>query len=418
MMDREEIFNYYGRGKILESLVRASKDREVSATLRSGGYTSRPNILEYSQDVKELVGNGAVAFHGSVERWKNPMQLDTKMAESDFNRLRGGWDLIMDIDSSMGLQAAKITLKKILDVLEDYGIESYGVKFSGRRGFHVGLPWEMFPRKVDFEATENQFPEIPRAVVAYVRSEIKSELLEKFIDLKGSFHQLSKELETPVERLSPFAFVDVEKDWGRRHLFRLPYSLHEKTWLVSYPIEKNEIDSFEMSDAEPDRVRTGRRFLKETDGKEASRLVVDSVNWMSRQKERRREEKKEKKKIEPEEPVPEERFPPCIKRILKGLPDGRKRSVFILITFLRNMKWDWGKVEEKLKEWNEKNKPPLPENYINTQIKWFKRQDRELLPPSCDHDLYYTSFGVCDPDELCEEVKNPVVYPFKKKNNK
>lgn len=424
MMDREDVFDYYTRETILESIVDSSKNREVSAALRSGGYTSRPNIVEYPQDVKKLLKDGAVSFHGSVERWSNPMQIDTKMSSDDFNRLRKGWDLIIDIDSSMGIEAAKITVLKVIGFLESYGIESYGVKFSGRRGFHVGIPWESFPAKVDFERTEKKFPEIPQAVVSYIRNEVESELLESFIDMKGSFHELSKELEGPVESLSPFAFVDIEKDWGRRHLFRLPYSLHEKTWLVSYPMEKEEIESFEMDNAKPENIETGRSFLDEPDKKEAMQLVIDSVNWVNKQKEREKEEIEEKtEKIEPDEPIPEKRFPPCVKLILEGLPDGRKRSVFILITFLRNMKWDWDRIEEKLKEWNDDNKPPLSENYINTQIKWFKRQDRELLSPSCDHDLYYTSFGVCKPDEICKDgteeiqIKNPVVYPFKKKGD-
>lgn len=449
-MEKKEILEYYRRKGILNELLEAAENREVSATLSGGSYTSRPNILQYSSDVIKLVKEGAVSFHGSVERWTNPMELGTKLREEDFNRLRKGWDLILDIDSDIGFEASKITLKRILELIENYGIKNYGIKFSGRRGFHVGIPWQAFPRKVDFEPTSSQYPKIPRAISGYIRNEIKSDLLQDLIEWKGSYHELAETKEGFHKEPNPYAFVNAdkrglsweeasdlkenkpyqlvepEKDWGRRHLFRLPYSLHEKTWLVSYPLKKEEIDSFGMEDAKPQKIEEGRKFLKDAEKNAAEKLLEDAVGWMSKRKDKgksKKEKNKSKKKIKPKKPVPEERFPPCIERILEGLPDGRKRSVFILITFLRAMKWDWNKIEEKLEEWNERNEPPLPDNYINTQLKWFKRQDRELISPSCDNDLYYKSFGVCDPDKICKQgsdeiqIKNPVVYPFKKKSD-
>lgn len=419
-MDRNKIIDYYRQEDIASSILRVSKDREIGGTLYNSKYTSRPNVLQYKNDLMGMVKKGSVAFHASVERWKNPMKLDTKMREEEMDRLRKGWDLILDIDSDMGLEAAKLAARRIIEVLENYGIEGYGIKFSGRRGFHIGVPWKAFPKKVDFEKTSSQFPEIPQAVASFIREEIKSDLLQDLIDLKGSFHELSEEMEGHIERMTPFAFVEVEKDWGKRHLFRIPYSLHDSTWLVSYPLHKEELEDFEMEDAEPEKVEGGRRFLKDVDRGCARDLVVDAMNLMSKRKERKVEDEEDVEEIKPEDPVPEERFPPCINNIFEGLSDGRKRSVFILITFLRRMSWDWEKVEGRLKEWNDKNDPPLPENYINTQLKWFKRQDRELVSPSCDNSLYYVSFGVCEPDEKCKQgtdeiqIKNPVVYPFKK----
>ncbi len=421
-MNRKEIIDYYSREEVQESILRISRDREVGGTLYNGSYTSRPNVLQYRNDLITMVKKGSVAFHASVERWKNPMKLDTKMREEELNRLRKGWDLILDIDSAMGLKAAKLAAKRIVDVLEEYGIEGYGIKFSGRRGFHIGVPWSSFPKSIDFERTSNQFPEVPQAIASFIREKIKPDLLQDLIELKGSFHELSEDLDEHVERITPFAFVEVEKDWGKRHLFRMPYSLHDKTWLVSCPLTKDELDDFKKEDAEPGKVETGRRFIGDVEAGCAKNLVVDAVNWMS--KRRSREEEKDDEKvteIKPTDPVPEKRFPPCIRKILGGISDGRKRSVFILITFLRKMGWDWEKVEERLDEWNSKNDPPLSDNYVNTQLKWFKRQNRDLAAPSCDNGLYYKSFGVCKPDKKCKQggeeisIKNPMVYPFKKK---
>jgi DNA primase large subunit len=113
-------------------------------------------------------------------------------------------------------------------------------------------------------------------------------------------------------------------------------------------------------------------------------------------------------------------FPPCILKIFNGVSDGRKRSVFILNNFLRNMGWDSEKIEKQLIQWNEKNKPPLPQNYVKTQFRWHNRQKRNFLPPNCDHQNFYVSMGVCLPDEICKAgtsritIKNPVNYPFRK----
>jgi DNA primase large subunit len=104
--------------------------------------------------------------------------------------------------------------------------------------------------------------------------------------------------------------------------------------------------------------------------------------------------------------------------------DGKKRSVFILVNFLRNMGWDLDKIEKKLSEWNEKNYPTLRTNYLRGQLRWHFRQDRNLLPPNCDNQNFYRSLGICNPDKFCKSnteritLKNPVNYPFRKMKKK
>ena len=56
------------------------------------------------------------------------------------------------------------------------------------------------------------------------------------------------------EGKDPYQVSDIENDWGSRHLFRMPYSLHDGSWLVSLPIKPEQIDKFEKSDAEMDKV--------------------------------------------------------------------------------------------------------------------------------------------------------------------
>jgi len=415
-MNLKKIYEYYSQDEILEKIVSSAREREVSASKQDGSHLSRPNVLVYPRDVLELVKRGAVSFHGSVERWKNPMQLATRLSESELNELRTGWDLIIDIDSAIGLEASKLAAKRVINFLKKYGIKNFGVKFSGNRGFHILVPWEAFPKKVDYSETRTQFPLIPQVIASFIREKVKDDLMQDLIKMKGSLRSLVEELNRELEELTPYMFVEIEKDWGSRHLFRLPYTINEKTFserkcLVTLPVE--DIDSFERDDASIEKVKPRVEFFKEPEPGEATTLLIDAMDWYS---ERKKEEKKKpvKRKMSRKSKVPEERFPPCIKKILKGLSDGRKRSIFILVNFLNTMGWKWEEIEEKILEWNKRNNPPLRDNYVRTQLKWFERQKRDLLPPNCDNQQFYTSFGVCKPDSKCSKIKNPVVYPFKK----
>jgi DNA primase large subunit len=184
------------------------------------------------------------------------------------------------------------------------------------------------------------------------------------------------------------------------------------------------LKKLEKEHAHPSKIKVTTRFLdRRVDLKEASTLVIEAMDWAEKHRAvvekvpytgpRRRIREINKKY-----------FPPCVLRILGGLHDGRKRSVFILNNFLRNMGWDWEKIEAELMEWNERNAMPLPQRYIRTQLRWHKRQRRNLLPPNCDNQNFYSSMNVCLPDEVCKAgtskitIKNPINYPFRKMKRK
>jgi len=219
--------------------------------------------------------------------------------------------------------------------------------------------------------------------------------------------------------LDPFKIIQIDSMLvTSRHMFRLPYSLHERSLLVSLPIKPSQLDRLKKEDANPSKVKVEVKFLsRDVPLREATALVVEAMDWSQKHKIRI-------EKIPYKGPrrairyIPEKYFPPCISKILMGLPDGRKRSVFILTNFLRNMGWDWEKVEKKIMGWNEKNTPPLRQNYIRTQLRWHQREKRNLLPPNCDNDVFYKDMGVCFPDDICKGMKNPINYPFKKMKRK
>ena len=118
--------------------------------------------------------------------------------------------------------------------------------------------------------------------------------------------------------------------------------------------------------------------------------------------------------IAPEQAVPEQFFPPCIKLILAGMEDGKKRSLFILTNFLTSLGWNYDQIEALLHEWNKKNKQPLKEVLIKGHLRYHQQHRKRILPPNCQNVQYYTDLRVCMPDNLCRMIKNPVHYALRK----
>jgi len=201
-----------------------------------------------------------------------------------------------------------------------------------------------------------------------------------------------------------------------RHMFRMPYSLHEKSGLVSLPIDSDHVLSFEKEDANPKKlIVLAHGFLDGlTDtGKvkqgEASQLLIKAFDF--RPKIAQEETGKKTYSIDDiQGAIPEELFPPCITLILKGVTDGRKRSVFVLLNFLRSAGWSYEQIEERLTEWNAHNTELLREIFIKSHIRYHKQKKQILLPPNCDNRAYYVGMQVCKPDVLCSRIKNPVNY--------
>ena len=429
MKNFPKIWEYYSRKDVQDALLEVAKDREVVGVYSNGNFGKRPNILMYPSDILEMVKQGVVSFHGSVERWSNPMALEAGMIKQELDRLRIGWDLIIDPDCP-DFELGKLATKIIVEALKDHGIKNYSIKLTGGKSFHIGLPFEIFPEKINFKKIEVLYPELPQKVMDYLKDYVREQMKEEIIALDNPLSIAERggksitEI-TDKDGLNPSKIVQIDTMLVvSRHMFRLPFSLHEKSLLVSLPVKLSQLNELKKGYAYPPRVKFKAKFLdRQITLKEANTLVVEALDWAEKHKvvEEKRPYEGPRRKITQ---VAKKDFPPCILRILRGLKDGRKRSVFILPNFLRNMGWDWGKIEKQMLKWNEKNKPPLPQNYIKTQLRWHKRQSRNLLPPNCLNENFYVSMDVHLPDDICKgwtrkvTIKNPVNYPFRKMKRK
>ncbi|MDP3766090.1 MAG: hypothetical protein Q8R04_06275 [Nanoarchaeota archaeon] len=426
--------SHYKRRDIQEEIIANSKDREVIAKFNDS-FSKRPDILRHPNDVLELAKQSATSFHASEELWRNPLQLDLSLRKHELDNLRIGWDLVLDIDCGF-FEYSKIAADLVVKALKFHNIMSISCKFSGNKGFHIGVPFEAFPEKIRNEETKKLFPDAPRNIALYIRDMIKKPLGDKIMDFeKNNFNAIIEKTGKKPEEITyennkirtlnaePFLNIDTLLI-SSRHLYRMPYSLHEKSGLVSTPLNPEKVLLFKKEFALPKNVRISKhRFLNKdnVEMEEAKQLLTEALDFNIKQETVNLREEKEW--VLPENALPEDLFPPCIKLILNGLEDGKKRALFILVNFFSSIGWDYDMIEKKLKEWNAKNREPLREVYIIGQLRYHKQMHKKILPPNCDNEMYMVGIGVCKPDNFCPKIKNPAQYTTRKawlieRNNK
>jgi len=193
-----------------------------------------------------------------------------------------------------------------------------------------------------------------------------------------------------------------------RHLFRAPYSLHEKTSLSSIPIDKSQIENFKPSDADPLKITEIKSFLPDCEEEEAKELLLQALDWA--EKNEPKTKKYEGASIDLKGlKITEEMYPPVIKKLLLGIKDdGRKRALSLLLSFFTSLEFPQDFIEEKIEEWNKKNYLPLKQGYLKSQVAWYLKNKR--LPPNYDKPIY-KEFGIRNPPE--PGTKNPISYTIR-----
>jgi len=398
---------YYSRPEIQKEIFKFSNSREIVPRFFEG-FGKRPDSLQYESDVFQLAKKGATSFHCSEEIWEDPMQLSTQLSKKELDKLRKGWDLLIDIDSKY-IDYSKITAELIIRTLEYHGVKNISIKFSGSKGFHILVPWKAFPEEVNGVKTSLMFPELPRIIVSYLHEKIKP-LLEKRIN----------QLDLPNKYITknPDALKEVMPDLvlvSSRHLFRTPYSLHEKTALASVVLDKEELKNFDPLQANPMKIKI-KSFIPNSIPNETKELIVEALDWYAQESKKEKPQQSGERKTEYAEikitNLSEALYPETIKNILKGMEDGKKRSLFILINFFRSIGVERKDLENIISQWNTKNKPPIKEGYIKSQLEWSFR-NKSLLPPNLDNPIYKDLGVYSDSDS---RYKNPVNFTVSRHN--
>ncbi len=420
-LDLPAIRKYYERADIQQELLKISKDKEVQAWFgESRGR--RPEAVYMLGDLKDLIRQGMTSFHISEERWKDPLQLEPGMPKRSLDNLRAGWDMILDLDCKY-LDYSLLAGEFIIDAIKFHDIENVSVKFSGNHGVHIAIPFEAFPDEVNGVHIKDFFPEGIRVISEYIK-DMTAEFLSAKMLSKENVAQIAvncgkNEKDLIVNgKFDPYQAVSVDSVLiSSRHLFRAPYSINEKSGLVSIPL--HDIKKFDISKAKMENVKVDLRFMdsdKAIKG-EARKLLMQAFDWAMKKNKPEVTKKFEREYEIPKDAVKADFFPPCILKLMSGIKeDGRKRAVFIMINFFRHMGWTFEQIEVFLNEWNKKSYEPLREGYISAQVSWARRQNQKILPANCDNSAYYKGMAVCCPDDFCRMIKNPVQYSNKKLN--
>ncbi len=418
-----DFLDYYSRKDVQKAILDASKNREVAVKYSSGSFGKRPDALNFEQDVFELAKHGATSFHVSEEHWRNPLLLKTGMAKNELDKLRIGYDIILDVDTKF-IEYARETADLLIDALRFHNVKNIGLKFSGNSGFHIGISSQSLPEQINNVPIIKLFPETPRAIAAYLKTMIKSKLSEKILKI-SSLQEISKSTGKSKEELmeknqfNPFSIIEIDTILiSSRHMYRAPYSINEKRGLVSIPINLDELKSFDLKKARIENVKPTMQFLPSVKEKEATQLVMQALDAVNKGLQITGQQEEQKQKHHYDElstSIPDEFFPECIKKLLNGVKDdGRKRALFILVNFLKCMGYSAQEIENIIKKWNQKNYQPLPESYLLSQLSWHGRQSEKILPPNCSNLSYYKEIGVKCPDEVCSRCKNPVSFAKRK----
>jgi hypothetical protein len=493
---KSRALRHYLRRDVASAIADECENREVAVRFVDR-FGKRPERIDTAPEVFEFSRSAATSFHISEELWSDPLTIETGMSERDTREKRIGWDLIIDVDCP-DWELSKTIARCMLNALDSYGIRTRSIKFSGNKGFHIGVPTEAFPVTIttdtDTYRTSDLFPDVTRIMLKLLAQRVADEQMhihETSLELAGAYYPWSflaeligvDERDIIVRRcercgasgtaINHFrcgicqrefyekkdyvacpdhgpdsvtlvgaecsacrsrAFsapeIDIESILhldtmliSNRHMFRSPYSLHEKSGLVSVVIPEQALSIFEKSMAKPEYLATPLPFLsnavrlmaKPNEGRE---LLVRALTHHEEDATRMPQYSDEVDL--PDEAISEEHFPPSITRILKGimsggepLKDGRKRSVLILINFLRCVGWDQQSVEQRLFAWNQALEDPLREVYIKGQLRHAFR-NAPVLPPNYENKEYYLDIGVYEPDTLERTLKNPVQYAKRK----
>jgi len=437
---------YYSRPEIQQAILKFAKNREVG-TYFNGFFGKRPDTIEYLSDIKNLVSKKIFSFHFSEERWANPLLLGNNLSEQDKKNNRIGWDLILDLDG-VDFEYAKIVGKIIFDYLSEIGMRNISAKFSGNKGFHLAVPFEAFSSEIiGYGQTRELFPEAPRKIASFLMYQLRNKITNTILEKDKSVENISKKYNIPVQDLMIKRNGKYEFDYMKvievdtilissRHLFRAPYSLHEKSSLASIPINPAKIYEFQKEEAKPENVNPEKyknhEFLAYNPqyGKDADILfmkaydtdidiedlgidpyIISSIQKNVNVKNREAQGKMtiegefEYSTFDIQEEIERSEFPSTINYILENqFPDGKKRALFVLLTFLYSVNWQKNNIEALIEEWNSKQETPLKDNYITAQVSWFEAQQNKISTPSFTNENYYKSIGI--PFETIQEDKN------------
>ncbi len=304
--------------------------------------------------------------------------------QPDEGKIIGNFYLDLDSDDIKRTQDDALEIVRFFNNKLGIPFEFISIHFSGNKGFHIEIDHEIF----GVEPTEN-LPKIYRSIAE------KLPCLNQTIDFKV---------------------------YERRRLWRLENSQHEKSGLYKIPLTYGELSQLSVEEIKQ-LAKQPREIKKSIEEGEQSK--VSSVAQEFYQKCLREIENKPKNitiEMWPDD-IRLGYVPFCIKKILQeGMIKGERNATgFILSCFFKRQGENKEFIKDKLLEWNEKNKPPLPNREIVSVIESSFKTEKDgvgcstpILKSNCDRNSceFFNQGG----SELMYEIENYKWYINVEKN--
>lgn len=284
--------------------------------------------------------------------------------------------LWFDIDDD-NLEDARIRCIDLLARIEaEFKVTTAVIFFSGSKGFHIGIPSELFgaePR-----------PELPRIFKKMAQ------------DVAGDIR-----IDTAI--------------YEKNRLWRLPNSINKRLGLFKIPLSYVELAQNDAGSIK--KLASGRREIDQDTSiaqkrSEALSSLYDSIVSSLNQEEKQTDNKPniDFSKINR----------PCIEKLLEGVEKGERNEVGIrLADHFKKQEHPLEGTVLILKKWNERNNPPLPETQIGAIVNSAYTGDYDygckdlILKAVCSSDCplrrekkekkpVYTSFAVLSDGTLLE----------------
>jgi hypothetical protein len=240
----KDVLEYYGSegdSEVKEMIFEYSQYRQTMLVLDESAFGNRkrsvmlrspddiPNMAKatLSREENPMAPRKYPAFHGTVKKYRHPNAAGLREVQ------RIGADCVIDIDIKVGYKKAFRAGESVVRLYDKYDIP-YFVKFSGGTGPHIIIPAEALPGDC------------------------------------GRFDDLCQRILEFVMRKTGAPGIDTSFS-SPTHFLRLPYSIHERTGLVSIPLSEEQFHNFKPKMAEIPNVEVVQKFC------EVSRQSVENL---------------------------------------------------------------------------------------------------------------------------------------------
>ena len=227
-------------------------------------------------------------------------------------------DFYMDFDSEDDIEKAREDLLFVVWRMHlapgfNLPMEAFRIYFSGKKGFHLIIPWQYFGYKPSNKLDE---------VFKWMAEDLNEQSINGTIDLVV---------------------------YERRRLFRLENSIHQDTGLYKIPLQYHEAAQSPL-EAIAERAKNPREIRYEM-----PHLVMDAQREFQRYEAELAEWESVRHRVKPKDVIKKGETPPAVQELIdKGPVKGmRNETAAALVSYWNNQGYEKEEIWDLLLEWND-----------------------------------------------------------------